>query len=132
MKSGNEDKVMTEETKEGKTQKKNMKIKLHKPDHFNQVYAIGAMGGHSPYDFRICFYNDTPRGVSNDNEQVIERNLESEVILSPLAALELSRWLDQHIKEYEAAFGPISRKSAQSTSTKKPVDDDSSHLQGYI
>ena len=35
---------------------------LRSPD-FKQVYAIGAIGGHSPYDFRIAFYNDSPKSL---------------------------------------------------------------------
>ena len=37
----------------------------------------------------------------------IERRIETEIILSPVAALELNRWLIQHIQEYEATFGSI-------------------------
>jgi hypothetical protein len=110
--------------------KRKVKIKLQRPDDFKQKYAIGAMGGHSPYDFRICFYNDTPQGVSEGNEQVIHRTMETEVILSPLAAMELSRWLNQHIQEYENVFGPITRKVRPAA--EKTSKEDSSHLQGYI
>lgn len=110
--------------------KRKVKIKLNRPEDFKQTYAIGAMGGHSPYDFRICFYNDSPRGVSGENEQVVERTMETEIILSPLAALELANWLNQHIKEYEAVFGSITRKPRPAG--EKAPKDDSSHLQGYI
>lgn len=81
-----------------------------KPDNFRQIYAIGAAGGHSPYDFRIGFYNDTPKMFGDVSEsRVIQRRVEAEIILSPVAALELSRWLTQHINEYESVFGPIAR-----------------------
>lgn len=110
--------------------KKKVKIEIRKPDDFKQVYSIGAMGGHSPYDFRIGFYNDTPKSFdSSSNRQIIQRNLETEIILSPIAAVELSRWLNQHIQEYEAVFGPIIRGHAPK---KQPRKDDSSELQGYI
>ncbi len=110
--------------------KRKVKIEIRKSDDFKQVYSIGAMGGHSPYDFRIGFYNDTPLSFDgSSNRQIIQRNLETEIILSPIAAVELSRWLNQHIQEYEAVFGPIIRGHVPKKQSQK---DDSSELQGYI
>lgn len=42
----------------------------------------------------------------------MERKIEMEVILSPLAAKELARWLSEHIKDYERKFGEIKRPGA--------------------
>lgn len=112
--------------------KKSVRIELYKPDDFKQVYSIGAVGGHSPYDFRIGFYNDMPMAVSKSGgEQVIQRRLETEVILSPLAAVELVRWLNQHIQNYEAAFGPITKPQVGIKKKSEPVPD-STDIQGYI
>jgi hypothetical protein len=98
-----------------------------------QIYAIGAAGGHSPYDFRIGFYNDTPKMFGDSSEsRVIERRVEAEVILSPVAALELSRWLTQHISEYESVFGPIARAIPRPKKEVPKVVEDSTELQGYI
>ncbi|MGP8321123.1 MAG: DUF3467 domain-containing protein [Methanosarcinaceae archaeon] len=110
-----------------------VKIEFYRPDDFKQVYAIGAIGGHSPYDFRIGFYNDSPRAFGNsEDSHVIERRVETEVILTPLAALELSRWLNQHIKDYENMFGPISKVVQVSEKQKVKYSKDSSEIQGYI
>lgn len=116
-----------------KMMKKGLTIEFIKPEDFKQIYAIGAAGGHSPYDFRIGFYNDTPKIFGDSSEsQVIERRVETEVILSPVAALELSRWLTQHINEYESVFGPISRAIPRpKKEPPKPVAD-STDLRGYI
>lgn len=114
--------------------KKSITIEFVKPEDFRQIYAIGAAGGHSPYDFRIGFYNDTPKMFGDSSEsRVIERRVEAEVILSPVAALELSRWLTQHINEYESVFGPIAR-SVPRISRKEPAKsvDESTNIQGYI
>ncbi|WP_407356295.1 DUF3467 domain-containing protein [Methanolobus sp. WCC5] len=112
--------------------KKSVRIELYKPDDFKQVYSIGAVGGHSPYDFRIGFYNDMPMAVNKSGgEQVIQRRLETEVILSPLAAVELVRWLNQHIQNYEAAFGPISKPRMDVKKKSEPVQD-STEIQGYM
>lgn len=114
--------------------KKSITIEFVKPENFRQIYAIGAAGGHSPYDFRIGFYNDTPKLFGDASEsRVIQRRVETEVILSPVAALELSRWLTQHINEYESVFGPIARaipRPRKESSAK--IVDESTDLQGYI
>ncbi len=118
----------------GKRQKK-IRIEFYKPEDCRQVYSIGAVGGHSPYDFRIGFYNDNPRpGTDENGVQVIQRKLETEVILSPLAALELSRWLNHHLKEYEAMFGPIQQPNKSEHISESPADNsrENSDIQGYI
>lgn len=110
-----------------------VKIEFYRPDDFKQVYSIGAIGGHSPYDFRIGFYNDSPRAFGEQpDSRVIERRVETEVILTPLAALELSRWLNQHILDYENMFGPISKMQPASEKPKAKPSKDSSEIQGYI
>jgi hypothetical protein len=114
--------------------KKSITIEFVKPEEFRQIYAIGAAGGHSPYDFRIGFYNDTPKMFGDASEsRVIERRVEAEVILSPVAALELNRWLTQHITEYESVFGPIARAIPRPL-RKEPSKsvDESTNIQGYI
>ncbi len=110
-----------------------VKIEFYRPDDFKQVYSIGAIGGHSPYDFRIGFYNDSPRAFGEQpDSHVIERRVETEVILTPLAALELSRWLNQHILDYENMFGPISKMQSAAEKPKAKSSKDSSEIQGYI
>ncbi len=110
-----------------------VKIEFYRPDDFKQVYSIGAIGGHSPYDFRIGFYNDSPRAFGDmSDSHVIERRVETEVILTPLAALELSRWLNQHIQDYENMFGPISKMQPAAEKPKDKPLKDSSEIQGYI
>jgi hypothetical protein len=50
---------MSTDVNNGKHQKK-LRVEFYKPEDCRQVYSIGAVGGHSPYDFRIGFYNDNP------------------------------------------------------------------------
>ena len=128
--------VESRENIEGEASKrasKSIAIEFVKPEDFRQIYAIGAAGGHSPYDFRIGFYNDTPKMFGDASEsRVIQRRVEAEVILSPVAALELSRWLTQHINEYESVFGPIARAIPRPRKeSAKPVDENTD-IQGYI
>jgi hypothetical protein len=116
-----------------KNVKKGVTIEFVKSENFRQIYAIGAAGGHSPYDFRIGFYNDTPKMFGEASEsRVIERRVETEVILSPVAALELSHWLTQHINEYESVFGPIARAIPRPRKEPAKYVDESTDIQGYI
>ncbi|MGD0953942.1 MAG: DUF3467 domain-containing protein [Methanotrichaceae archaeon] len=99
---------------------------------FKQVYAIGAIGGHSPYDFRIAFYNDSPKVLVDSGKQmtVMEREIKTEIILSPLAAKELAIWLDSHIKDYEKLFGEI--KKPGMPDSIRPEATKSTQIQGYM
>jgi hypothetical protein len=100
-------------------------IEITRSSDFRQIYAIGAIGGHSPYDFRIAFYNDSPRAFVEGGKQitVMERKIETEVILSPLAAKELATWLNTHINDYEKLFGEIQKPGKQEASPQ---------IQGYM
>lgn len=103
-------------------------VEITRSSEYRQIYAIGAIGGHSPYDFRISFYNDSPKSFIEGGKQLsmVERKIESEVIMSPLAAKELAEWLNNHIKDYERLFGEIKRPG-------KPQEPErSSPLQGYM
>lgn len=116
-----------------KRSKPSIIVEFIKPESFRQIYAIGAAGGHSPYDFRIGFYNDTPKMFGDASEsRVIERRVEAEIILSPVAALELNRWLSQHINEYESVFGPIARAIPRPKKEPTKSVDESTNIQGYI
>ncbi len=104
------------------------------PD-FKQIYAIGAIGGHSPYDFRIAFYNDSPRTTKDGGKSitVMERKIDMEVILSPLAAKELARWLGEHIQDYEKKFGEIKRPgTGAGEKSNLEKSGESAPIQGYM
>ncbi len=123
---------MNEKIEDTNVEKK-VRIEFYKPEDFKQVYAIGAVGGHSPYDFRIGFYNDRQKTVRDKpHSQVIQRRIETEIILPPLAAMELARWLNQHLKDYEAMFGPIAKPPMEQAKRKAKSMKDSSEIQGYI
>ncbi|RQD81827.1 DUF3467 domain-containing protein [Methanosalsum natronophilum] len=112
-------------------EKRRISIEIQQSEQFRQIYAIGAVGGHTPYDIRIGFYNDIPQTIGSQKQKhSMRRQIETEIILSPLAALELSGWLKQHLQEYERKFGPITRPRKQNISEKQI--EDSSNLQGYI
>lgn len=108
-------------------------MEIKRSPEFRQVYAIGAIGGHSPYDFRIAFYNDSPKALVEGGKKmtVVERKIDAEIILSPLAAKELANWLNGHIKDYERLFGEI-KKPGHADAVSESHAEDSSHIQGYM
>jgi hypothetical protein len=114
-------------------------IEIIRSPEFKQVYAIGAIGGHSPYDFRIAFYNDSPKALREGDKSltVMERKIETEIILSPLAAKELATWLSGHLQDYEKIFGEI-KKPGGATKSPSPGESaqaqvsESAHIQGYM
>lgn len=108
-------------------------VEITRSPDYRQVYAIGAIGGHSPYDFRIAFYNDSPKVVEGDkNVTVMERKIETEIILSPLAAKELSSWLNGHLQDYEKLFGEIKRPGGGPAGTSGPKASECAPIQGYM
>jgi hypothetical protein len=114
---------------------------IRSPD-FKQIYAIGAIGGHSPYDFRMAFYNDSPKAMVDSGKQItlMEREIKAEIILSPLAAKELANWLNSHINDYEKLFGEIKRPEASDSAKPDAIKSDSvksessksTQIQGYM
>ncbi|MFB3764015.1 MAG: DUF3467 domain-containing protein [Methanotrichaceae archaeon] len=109
-------------------------IELTRSPQFRQIYAIGAIGGHSPYDFRIAFYNDSPKTIAEGGNQmtVMERKIEAEIILSPLAAKELATWLAAHIQDYEKLFGEIKKPGAQPAANPSIRSSETTNIQGYM
>ncbi|WNY24865.1 DUF3467 domain-containing protein [Methanolapillus millepedarum] len=113
--------------KKNEPQKIEVVLELSKESDCKQFYAIGAIGVNNIYDFRISFYNDEPELAQGAGIRKIHRKIGTEIILSPIAALELSRWLDQNVKDYERKFGPIFKN-------QKPEEGDqpkSKILEGY-
>ena len=98
---------------------------------FRPVYAIGAIVSHSPYDFRIAFYNDSPKPLVEEGKHVIimERKIDTKIILSPLAAKELASWLNSHIQDYERLFGEIKELGTQASNVQP---NEPTHITGYM
>ncbi|MDY0266819.1 MAG: DUF3467 domain-containing protein [Methanimicrococcus sp.] len=105
-------------------------IEVSKEDDFKRFYAIGAIGVNNIYDFRVSFYNDDPELGQRNGVKTIHRKIGTELILSPVAAKELARWLTQNVKEYESKFGEIKGQSGAGN-TSKGTADDRTVLDGY-
>ena len=88
-------------------QNQKVNVRVVKSDSFKQIYSIAAIGGHSQYDFRIAFLNESAKYSDDGKLDMIERTVMSEIVLPPRAAKELSMWLSQHVKVFEQTFGEI-------------------------
>ncbi|MEX2738997.1 MAG: DUF3467 domain-containing protein [Candidatus Wukongarchaeota archaeon] len=92
------------------------KIQVSKNADFKQVYATGIQGGHTPFDFRIAFHNESVNLEESipGEKIVIDRDFKVEVILSPFAAKKVMLWLKRHVEDYEEQYGEIK--------TQKPAE----------
>lgn len=115
----------------GEGQRIEIVIEVSKEEDFKRFYAISAIGVNNIYDFRISFYNDDPDLGRTNGVRKIQRKIGSEIILSPVAALELSRWLDQNVKDYEKKFGPIKTQGQPAGNDKNISGSDGNVLDGY-
>ncbi|MCL2141744.1 MAG: DUF3467 domain-containing protein [Methanimicrococcus sp.] len=108
-------------------------IEVSKEEDFKSFYAIGAIGVNNIYDFRIKFYNDEPEIGRPDGVRKIQRKIGSEIVLSPTAAFELARWLNQNVQDYEKKFGPIIKNAAPGSFGNADDDEDKHNklLEGY-
>ncbi len=82
---------------------------IRSPD-FRTVYAVGAIGSWTPYDFRINFYSE--KVVEDDGEAYLN---DTQVILSPQATKEFAYWLMQNINDYEVTYGKTGSRAGKST-----------------
>jgi hypothetical protein len=98
----------------GKPKKKGEPADLVRTPDFKTVYAMGAAGGFTQYDFRVNFYNES---YEDDGKRVFFSPLQ--LIMSPLAAKELSVWLSKQIKDYESKVGKIEAPDISKLSVKK-------------
>jgi len=83
---------------------KNFKWESEKAENCKQIYATGAQGGFTGYDFRMGFYNELD---ANEKDKTVSCKVISEVIMPPLAVKELIAWLSEKIGEYEKVMGEI-------------------------
>ncbi|MGP3666812.1 MAG: DUF3467 domain-containing protein [Candidatus Bathyarchaeota archaeon] len=77
-------------------------LKIKYSEDFKRIYVTGAVGGVYRYDLRIAFFTDyLVYGENVSDKPSIIREIKAEVILSPLAAVELKKWLDMQIQNIE-------------------------------
>lgn len=92
-------------------------IPLVIPSDFNKIYATGAFGGYSPNDFRVLLFVEeaNPQDeIIDPNQLKVVRVVNNELILSPLTAKQLAKWLMKQVEEFEKEFGKIPEPQPES------------------
>lgn len=95
-------------------------VKIKYAEDFMRIYATGAIGGFNGMDFRIAYFNDIvnhPEGPSQP--PTITREIKVEIILTPVALKQLTKWLNQHLAELEKIIGEIKDQYPQQPSHRK-------------
>lgn len=86
---------------------------------FQKTYGTRALVTRTEYDFRVVLANE--KMVSDSGEEFLVG--ESLVILTPLAAKELSGQLDQLIRNWEKAFGTIKKRPPESIYSEQSLPE---------
>ena len=92
---------MAEEGDKGEA--KIVEAEARRTPNYQMVYAQGAIGTFTEYDYRLRFYNEIFPG--EDGKKIYE--IPITIVMSPIAAKELRDLLDRQIKEYEEKVGEI-------------------------
>jgi len=85
-------------------------IPLIIPSNIPRVYANGVIGGFNNCDFRLLLFSDEPLEQDEillPQDLNVMREVQAEVILSPLAAKKISKWLTKYVEEFEKKIGHI-------------------------
>lgn len=90
-----------------KEKKNEIDIPLKISEDSQQIYATGAFGGFTPYDFRIILYNESLIPSDKEGEVEMVRDSEYQLVISPITAVQLRDWLSKQIKMYEEHVGKI-------------------------
>jgi hypothetical protein len=94
--------------KEIKNKEKKMPMII--PSDSPRIYANGAFGGYTPQDFRLMFFSEEPLqqdAILTEENISLKREVQAEIILAPLAAKQLLKWLSQKVEGFEKQFGKI-------------------------
>ncbi len=92
--------------KKGIKAKQISNIPLDLNQEHKQIYATGAFGGFTNYDFRLFFYNEVPKQTGKHIETVeLVPESKYEIVMSIKTVKELHIWLGEKIKEVEDVLG---------------------------
>jgi hypothetical protein len=103
------------------------KIVLERHEGYRTIIQSGAFGGHRPGFFEWIVYtdelvaDDALGTIPPDSAKTyVKRTLQCRILVNPVEAKNLHRWLSQHISEYEKAFGKIVTPKEMAEKGKKP------------
>ncbi|MEM2926005.1 MAG: hypothetical protein QW220_06050 [Candidatus Bathyarchaeia archaeon] len=90
------------------------KVEVAKDPNYRTILVNGLFGGHRPGFFEAIVYTDemvaedalaTLRG--DPSKVRIRRTLQCRLLMDPVQAKSIAKWLTGHIAEYERTFGKI-------------------------
>ena len=90
------------------------KIEVTEDGNFRTILVNGMFGGHRPGYFEGVVYTDemvATEALATVNlapeRAYIKRTIQCRLVMDPVTAKSIASWLNEHVKEYEAAFGKI-------------------------
>ncbi len=90
------------------------KIIVEKHKDYRTIVVDGVFGGHKPGAFEIIVYTDELEpdealaAVPTAKEKVkVKRTVQCRLVLSPVQAKSLEKWLSTQLQAYEKKFGKI-------------------------
>jgi len=90
------------------------KFVVQKDEHYRDIIVNGVYGGRRPGYFEAILYTDelsgdeALRSVPPDTGKiVIRRTIQCRLVIDPVQAKSIARWLSNHVAEYEKEFGKI-------------------------
>lgn len=90
------------------------KVEVVKDPNYRTIIVNGVIGGHRPGFFEAIVYSEEM--ISEDalaklrpepSKIRVRRVLQCRLIIDPVQAKSLAKWLAQHVSEYEKTFGRI-------------------------
>ncbi len=96
------------------SEREESKIEAVRDPNYRTIIVNGVIGGHRPGFFEVIIYSeemiaeDSLATLRPEPSKVrIRRTLQCRLIIDPVQAKSLAKWLTHHISEYEKTFGRI-------------------------
>ena len=90
------------------------KIEVVVDSNYRSIIVNGLFGGHRPGYFEGIVYTDELEGKEAlstaqlaPERAFIKRTIQCRLVIDPVTAKSISKWLNEHIAQYEQVFGKI-------------------------
>lgn len=81
---------------------------------YRTINVGGVYGGHRPMYFEVIIHSDEIKATEAlasaplaPERSILKRTLECRLLIDPYQAKAISKWLENHVQEYEKKFGRI-------------------------
>ena len=103
------------------------KVVVERHEGYRTIIQSGVFGGHRPGFFEWIVYTDELIAdealgtIPPDSAKAyVKRTIQCRIVVNPVEAKNLLKWLSGHINEYEKAFGKIVTPEEIAEKEKKP------------